>query len=204
MKAKSCALVAGAAAALVPAAHASIITTSVGQTVVPGSYDLTSNGGPDLTFSGVSGAPDGLTESGDVAGNGSSEYAVDMSGNPLDVAGGTVSGSNSFATAQGVMASCKFLEGCSGNFPTDGSTQYLGFEFTPSTTTDYGYVTLSVTGNAIVGPVIDLVSFTYDDSGAPITVPQASDAPEPSALALLAAGAAGIAALRSRRRKPAR
>lgn len=200
MKSKSCALAAGAVA-LVPAAHASIITVAVNQSVptsTPGpSYDLTSNGGPDLTFPDIYTSP--ATAEADVTGNGSSSYASDGMGNPLDSAPGeTIGPGNTFAQATGTLAGAKFLSGCGGNFPCDGSTQYLGFEWG----TDYGYVTLSITGDAYNPPTIDLISFTYDNSGAPITISVAATAvPEPSSLALLAAGAAGIAALRKRSRR---
>jgi hypothetical protein len=78
-------------------------------------------------------------------------------------------------------------------------TGYLGLQFDIavnngciSCTTEldpYGYAT-------VVNDV--LVSITYDNTGASVTIP----APEPASLGLLAFGAAGIAALRRRRRQP--
>jgi hypothetical protein len=189
----SCALVAGAVA-LAPAAHGSIVTVEVNESLSYGdpSYDLTSNGGPDLTF-----AVDGtalFTEAVEVTG-GSASYADTVTLAPLaSQPGDTIGPSNTFATATNALASCKFTEGCSGEFPTDGSPQYLGFEFSPSGGTDYGYIDLSITTDEYSTPTLTLESFTYDSSGAPITLPT----PEPSSFVLLAAGAAGIAALRAR------
>lgn len=190
-------LVAGVAA-LAPVAHGNVVTVNVNQTIASNGtpYDLTANGGPDLTFSAPAA---GLYAYANVTGSPTAGYTDDGLGNPVDVAGSTIGPSNSFASGTGAMATCKFLEGCSGNFPTDGSTQYLGFEWSPSSgVTDYGYVTLSISGSKINAASIDLQSFTYDDSGASITAPAA--APEPASFALMAAGAAGIAALRMRRR----
>jgi hypothetical protein len=192
----SYALVAGAIA-LAPAAHGGTITTvEVNQVLTEGgpTFDLTTDGGPDLTFAVVG---DALTATAEVTG-GSASYALDtVTLAPLaSQPGDTIGPSNTFATAENGLASCKFLEGCSGEFPTDGSTQYLGFEFSPSGGTDYGYVDLSITGSEYKAPALTLDSFTYDSSGAPIAIPT----PEPSSFALLAAGATGIAALRARRK----
>jgi hypothetical protein len=189
--------------ALVPAAHAGTVTVPVNEDVTysgTASYDLTSSGGPDLTFSTLSMGP--AVADADVTGASDASYAVDGSGDPLaSSAGATISSANLFGSSAGVLAGGKFEVGCvSGNFPCDGSTQYLGFEFTPGAGgTDYGYVALSVFATPLSAPTIEVQSFTYDDSGASVTIP-GSATPEPGSFTLLAAGAAGIAALRARRK----
>jgi hypothetical protein len=82
-------------------------------------------------------------------------------------------------------------------------TGFAGFRFTTSGShqTDYGWVRLEYTeGTNGLAKSITAVDWAYDTSGAPITAGDVG-APEPSttALAILAAGAAGVAALRRRR-----
>jgi len=85
-----------------------------------------------------------------------------------------------------------------------GQTGFAGFRFTTSGMshqTDYGWVRLEYTeGTNGLAKSITAVDWAYDTSGAPITAGDVG-APEPSttALAILAAGAAGVAALRRRR-----
>ena len=85
-----------------------------------------------------------------------------------------------------------------GNFPTDGATfKYLGVEFTdPSnrTQTDYGWIQASTTVNP--SETIEVAGWAYDNSGAAIA---AGQTPEPSFVALLGLGAAGLALFRHRK-----
>lgn len=81
-----------------------------------------------------------------------------------------------------------------------GGTFYLGVEFNIDGGPElFGYLTETVT-YAGTNASVTLASLTYDDSGAAITVgASATAAPEPASLSLLAAGAAGVTALRRRR-----
>jgi hypothetical protein len=80
-----------------------------------------------------------------------------------------------------------------------GSTGYVGFQFDPDgiagAQTFYGWAQMKVGGGASGNG--NVISWAYDDTGAPI---QAGAVPEPGSLALLALGAAGVA---SWRRRPA-
>jgi hypothetical protein len=80
-----------------------------------------------------------------------------------------------------------------GNFPKNGD---LGFEVPVDAASghayDYGYVNLTNFNNSL-----GVNSYSYDPTGAPVAVPQI---PEPSTLALFAAGAVGLGILRRRRK----
>jgi hypothetical protein len=90
-----------------------------------------------------------------------------------------------------------------------GSDTFVGFKTTPFT----GYVGLQfdiAASESVASSITDpfgyatindgeLISITYDANGGPVTIPAA--VPEPASLSLLALGAAGVLALRQRRRK---
>jgi hypothetical protein len=129
------------------------------------------------------------------------EVVADGSGNPLAVSAGTLIGPNpssgSFTITSGTLYN--------GTTPpvgyfSPGTPGYLGFEFTSGLddSLHYGWVQFETTSgdpNAPTGTVID---FAYDDS--PNTPIVAGAIPEPTSLSLLAAGAAGLAMYRGRRR----
>jgi MYXO-CTERM domain-containing protein len=84
------------------------------------------------------------------------------------------------------------------------ATGLAGFRFTTANhERDYGWVRLSYTlGTNGLANSITATDWAYESTGAPITAGETSSStPEPSttALAILAAGAAGLAALRRRR-----
>ena len=77
------------------------------------------------------------------------------------------------------------------NNPSNTPTQfplntpgYFGFSFTPGSTLDYGYAEIDFNAAGV-----ESVTYTYDDSGAAVTVGQTAPVPEPTALSLLALGA---------------
>jgi len=85
-----------------------------------------------------------------------------------------------------------------GNFL--GAKGYIGVRFDNGQGLRYGWIQFEGAGDASSGLVID---WAYDDTGAPMHCGTTSGGepviPEPSGLALLATGAAGLAALRKKR-----
>jgi hypothetical protein len=87
-------------------------------------------------------------------------------------------------------------------FGTTGVHEYIGFSFMQGSTLEYAYIQLEV--DPYVSPAnpggIQFFSIAYDNSGAPIIT---GAVPEPSTLAALAFGAAGLAGLGLKRRNRA-
>ena len=87
------------------------------------------------------------------------------------------------------------------------ATGLADFRFsTANHTTDYGWIRLSYTlGTNGLANGITATDWAYDPTGAPVAAgegaPSATPEPSTTALAILAAGAAGVAALRRRRHK---
>ncbi len=90
-----------------------------------------------------------------------------------------------------------------GFWPSDGSSAYLGFYFVASGTPFAGWADIATTANTNTSS-FEVLSYAYQNT--PNTAIAAGDfgqAPEPSSMALIALGAAGLIALRRRRARNA-
>ena len=131
----------------------------------------------------------------------------------LDFASGASIGATAFASGGGGIlfgdiyritfnpAGPSFLpdgDGIYGRWNLGGST-FAGFRLGTALDHKFGWVRLRVDDQDMNGypERMTAVDWAYDDSGAPI---QAGAVPEPGSLGLLAAGAAGLAAMRRRSR----
>jgi hypothetical protein len=76
----------------------------------------------------------------------------------------------------------------------DATGKFIGLQFPSGGDNYFAWIRVNVNNEAGTFTIVD---WAYDSSGAPIVV---GAVPEPSTLGLLAAGAAGVAALRRRRR----
>lgn len=87
--------------------------------------------------------------------------------------------------------------GSQGNFRNFfGQVRYLGVRFNLGAGDRYGWIAVRVNPDALSG---DVLGYAYEDSGAGILTGAGAPVPEPSSIALMAAGAAGLVALRRRR-----
>ena len=120
----------------------------------------------------------------------SATAGVQISG--LVAAGTTIDGSRSFQSSQTINGLFK---------PSvTGDSLYLPFELQTGTGHEFGFLTLDITQNADLTYTTIVEADTLETSGNAITAGALSAVPEPSSLAMLAAGALGLAAYRRRQR----
>lgn len=207
------ALLAGAALALPIAANADIVFDPTVQTITSSTTDstgfLTVNGINEFLFTASVGT---FTDSVGPVASGAA-YVGTPTNVPTALTAGTQIGPASiFQTGTGVLQTTGpvFQKG---PWPADPNTvAYLGVEFLIGSDLHYGWVGLSACtpelfndchgGKKDAGvATIQITGFAYENTvGAPIA---AGAVPEPSQLPLLALGAAGVAALRARRKRAA-
>ncbi len=199
-----CAAALAGTAAAVPSAQADIITFTPGLAVpitFAGVYinletGVTGGSGgatPGWDFNPY--AASGLTQLGFYWGTGAGGVGTTTTGPYINLApGATVSAASTFANA---------ILGTTGSPFLMTGTHILGFRFVnAAATTNYGYMVMTNTGGgATTGMPMTIVSWSFDNTGAPITVP----IPEPTTAALLSIAAlvSGAAGLRQWRRQRA-
>jgi len=202
---KATAVAAGATLSTAGVADAAIVTDVVDETVLFGDsffLDLDNDGNDDFEFTATS---TGSSSSGRAYVRGQGSNGIFTTSTNWSYAQ-AFAGSESVGTGTGTTNSVGMLSsftisslgGGYGNFR--GSTpRFLGLVFEATTgpnTTEflYGWARVSVPTQG----EIYIQDFAYEDSGAPIHVP--NEVPEPSTLLLMASGAAGLLALRRRRK----
>lgn len=201
---KTTAIAAGAALVGAGAADAAIMGDTINETVGPNdsfSLDLDGDGNFDYEFNASTSFTSTDTTGGGTTWTTTSAYAsvMGLDGNQVLVSGSfarVFNGSESVSSGAGNLSTFASLT-YSFSGPFAGSTpRYLGLVFN---TTDYGVVNGWARVAVPSGGQIFIESYAFETDGSPIHVP--NEIPEPSTLLLMASGAAGLIALR-RRRKP--
>ena len=184
----------------VGSAGAAIMTGDLDQTVGPNEnffVDLDGDGTDDFeflhttSFTGTAGYNNvrGAEPGNSIFITSSSSYARAFRGSESVTAGGSLASSALLA----YMAFSSTTAG--GNF--GGSTpRYLGLRFN---TTDFGVVNGWMRVSVPNSSFMQLHDWAFESNGGAIHVPD--EIPEPSTISLMAAGAAGLALLRRRRKK---
>jgi hypothetical protein len=120
-------------------------------------------------------------------------------------AGALIDASRSYATDPGGNANTLAGDGTinpgtddqnSGYFPTDGSVRYAGVKFFVGADTYYGWIGMTLQNPASTSSTGTITDFAYEST--PGQGIAAGATPEPSGLALLALGAAGLVRRRDR------
>jgi hypothetical protein len=208
--------IAGGAALLSPAAgHAGIIYSgTVNQSTSPIlNLDLNADTLVDYIFTGTLGSPTTVTNSVDGGSNGVAigttgvAAGVDVAGLSFQTSAVLNTGTVSPGYCDPKIKTC-FKATVTNNGPLPVSTPvYLGLSFDISGQTHYGWAQISTTmlgtTSNTADSLVTVIDYAYETTpGASLLTGQTVGAPtpEPSSLALFALGAAGIAALRRRRK----
>lgn len=213
-------LLAGVASVVPGAAQASVIYSglqSITRTVTSAadqSYSvfLAGDGNAPYTFTAHQGIPIGVQVNSVVVGAGTNGFVGTGILPSALLQGAMIGNSSSFLTGNGTLLA-KTSTGPAGNWSTVGDSNYLGVKFHDpgagsSPTDDYfGWVQVVVTVVAPNGPPVNsqtgftIPDWAYENTGGQILAGATTTAtPEPSSIALFALGAAGLAALRARRK----
>lgn len=130
---------------------------------------------------------------------------VVTSGSDVDaLTGGVVVGPGQNYGSGGKLAKAKASGSTGGQWPSNlVDPRFVGLQFLIGGQTHYGWARVGVDVDGPAGVAQGVVyDWAYDDTpGAAITTPGTASVPEPSSLALFALGAAGVAALKRRRRQ---
>lgn len=118
--------------------------------------------------------------------------------------GGVVVGPGQYYGSDSKLAKAKASGTTGGHWPNNLlDPRFVGLQFLIGGQTHYGWARVGVDVDGTAGVAQGVVyDWAYDDTaGAAITTPGTASVPEPSSLALFALGAAGVAALKRRRRQ---
>ncbi len=175
---------------------------------MPATVDLP---GTALTFTAGYNAPVNGTYGQSITAGGTSVFFIESGSSPLALTSGSYISVVSATGTDGLLLKYGGEGGVGfkgGNWPTNHSPAYLGFEFTTAGQMYAGWAEVSVDVDGTQGnPMGTLISYAYDE-----TPDQLIDAgetgssatPEPASLALFAIGGAAALALLRRRRAAAR
>jgi hypothetical protein len=199
-----CATLAGAALTLPFAANAGLIT-GVGPGVVtasssPFNWDIDGDGTADFSFLVNDSTETPSFPTIQVTALGSNSYTNVDGGADALTGGQIIDAGDTTGTGTATLQKAKLKETWKqfGPWPGDGTSAYLGIQFDIDGNMHLGWIQLSATAGTPSGGTLDLESFGYesDPEVSQITTP---GAPEPSTLALLALGAAGLLVARKRK-----
>lgn len=194
------ALAGAAAVALPSAAKASTITYVPNVDAV-----VNSNGSYDFNLSGISSDDITITAANTLA----AISASTITGAQVQMSGGDVA-ALAFGTvidptvATGWGSGGKMVDAIAGNWPSNGTDAYLAFYFGGPSNPQAGWADIATTSNFSLSgsssSSFEILSYAYENSpNTAITAGQTGAVPEPSSMALLAIGGAGLLALRRRR-----